>query len=234
MTTENLHLKQISCLQSPVNNQAWQEIAKYSPAVLDCLVENRADREPEQPDLPALATSSLREQISRQDLTSDDIPWWSIDESRQDEHVNGSLQLKRFFYDCSYLSPFVRNVYRREQSAKGWYRWVGPDPALNMMIPLSPAESEHWMFTVTFHAFLDESHSNCVSFQVNDRFLPLEWVGDSSYQCRFPAAHLYRDAHPGKSTLASLTISVPEARQASEQDQRIIAFAFRELLLIPA
>ena len=34
--------------------------------------------------------------------------------SRHDKHDVEPFRLKRFVYDCSYLSPFVSNVYMRE------------------------------------------------------------------------------------------------------------------------
>jgi hypothetical protein len=161
------------------------------------------------------------------------IPWHTADDDQPNEIESKPLRLTHFIYNCSYLSPFTKNLYTREHSAKGWYRWVGPDPVLEVRLPLAPTESDYWLFTVTFHAFLDESHSQKIIFKVNDKRKPLEWLEDSIYRSRIDASELFGNTRTSEFTVVSLSIGVPTACRASEQDQRIIAFAIRELSLIP-
>jgi len=234
MSTQNLYLKQISCLQSPVCNQGWHEIVHSSPAALHCLVEAEMLAETQQEDLAAEMTAIQASEVSRQEHVDDPIPWCKVDGHQQDEDENKPFQLERFVYDCSYLSPFVCNLYTREHSAKGWYRWVGPSPALDVRLPLAQSECEHWLFKATFHAFLDESHAKNITFKVNDKQKPLDWLEGSTYQSRITALELYGNERPSELAVVSITIALPEARKASEQDQRIIAFAIRGLSLTPA
>lgn len=234
MSSQNLYLKQISCLQSPVNNQGWHEVVHYSPSALQCLVETARAGEPQQATLAAASADRPYEQRSEEKPVDEPIPWCTVDDGHYDKHDDEPFQLKRFVYDCSYLSPFVSNVYMREKSAKGWYRWVGPDPVLVVRLPLAPAESEHWLFTATFHAFLDEAHAKSITFRVNEKSKNLEWLEGSTYQSKITSADLYGTAQPSEIAVPSLSIAVPEPRQASEQDQRILAFAIRELSLTPA
>jgi hypothetical protein len=232
MSTQNLYLKQISCLESPVDNQGWHEITHHYPAVSHCLVE--VGPISMQPSLSVDKNVIDSDQQSSQALIDEPIPWcdaWSDDGVEDDSKP---FQLKRFVYDCSYLSPFVGNVYSREHSAKGWYRWVGPDPHLVVRLPLAPAETENWLFTATFHAFIDDAYAQSIGFEVNGNSKPLEWLEGSVYQSRITTFDLYRNAKPREVAVASLSISVPEARQGSEQDQRLLAFAIRELTLLPA
>jgi hypothetical protein len=62
----------------------------------------------------------------------------------------------------------------------------------------------------------------------------LDWLEGSTYQSRITASELYGDANPSELAVVSLKIALPEAHKASEQDQRIIAFAIRGLSLTPA
>lgn len=234
MSTQNLYLKQISCLQTPVNNQGWHEIAHYSPAALSCLVEAETAAESQTDHLAADTTPIKGERGTHLEPVDEPIPWCTADFDHQHEDESNPFQLKCFVYDCSYLSPFVRSLYSREQSAKGWYRWVGPDPVLEVRLPLAPAESMHWVFTATFHAFLDEAQAKDITFEVNNKRKPLDWLAGSTYQSRISSSELYGNAHPGELAVVSLSIAVPEARIASEQDQRLLAFAIRELSLTPA
>lgn len=235
MSAQNLYLKQISCLQFPVNNQGWHEVVHYSPSALQCLVEAVRAGEPEHP-APAGVhiAESTDEQRVKETTVVESIPWYTVDDGRHNKRDDEPFQLKRFVYDCSYLSPFVNNVYMREKSSKGWYRWVGPNPVLIVRLPLAPVEAEHWLFTVTFHAFLDEAHAKRITFRVNENSKPLEWLEGSTYQSKMTSADLYGTAQPSEMAVPSLSISVPEARQASVQDQRILAFAIRELSLTRA
>ena len=143
------------------------------------------------------------------------------------------MYLKRFVYDCSYLSPYVSNVYKRERSVDGWYRWVGPDPFLIVRVPLAPTESENWLFTITFHAFLNDDDAKSIFFMVNEKSNCLKWLRGSTYQSKITSANLYGTADSGKLAIPTLSISIPEARQPSERDQRILAFAISELSLTP-
>ena len=233
MSTQNLYLNQISCLQSPVCNQGWHEIVHSSPAALHCLVEAEGLAETQQEDLAAELTAIQASEVARQEHVDDLIPWCQIDGHQQDEHENKPFQLERFFYDCSYFTPFVSNLYSREYSAKGWYRWVGPNPALKVRLPLEQSECEHWLFKATFHSFLDESHAKKIAFEVNDKQKPLVWLEGSTYQSKIDSADLYGNTNPGELAVVLLSIAVPEARQAFELDQRILAFAIRELSLTP-
>jgi hypothetical protein len=185
-------------------------------------------------DLAAEITGIQASEVTRQEHVDDPIPWCKVDGHRQDDDENKPFQLERFVYDCSYLSPFVGNLYTREHSAKGWYRWVGPNPALEVRLPLAQVECEHWLFTATFHAFLDESHAKSITFEVNDKQKPLDWLEGSTYQSRITASEIYGNSHPSERAVVSLTIALPEALKASEQDQRVIAFAIRGLSLTPA
>jgi hypothetical protein len=234
MSTQNLYLKQISCLVSPVRNHGWHEIAQHCPAALHCLVE----AEPElvfHEHEPAIAIQEENDQNTSIGEPIDvPIPWYEICESDDDPDDGRAFQLERFFYDCSYLSPFVGNVYAREQSAKGWYRWVGPEPVLQIKLPLAPVATEQWIFKATFHAFLEDSHSQELRFEVNGKTKPLEWIEGSIYQSQIQSSELYRSDRAGEVAIVSLAIGVPEARQASEADQRLLAFAIRELTLFPA
>jgi hypothetical protein len=90
------------------------------------------------------------------------------------------------------------------------------------------------LFKATFHAFLDESHAKNITFEVNDKQKPLDWLEGSTYQSRITALELYGNERPSELAVVSITIALPEARKASEQDQRIIAFAIRGLSLTPA
>jgi hypothetical protein len=182
MSTQNLYLKQISCLQSPVCNQGWLEIVHNSPAALHCLVEAKILAETQQEDLAVEMTTIQARHLTSQEHVDDPVPWCKVDGNQQDEDENKPFQLERFVYDCSYLSPFVSNLYTREHSVKGWYRWVGPNPSLEIRLPLAPTECEHWLFTATFHAFLNESHAQNITFEVNEKRKPLEWLEDSTYQ----------------------------------------------------
>jgi hypothetical protein len=234
MSTQNLHLKQISCLQSPVFNQGWHEIVQYFPAALQGLVEEEILAEVKQEALAAKFTNIQAWQAKRQDHEGDSIPWCKIDGHQQGENENKPFQLKSFVYDCSYVSPFVSNLYTREHSAMGWYRWVGPNPALEVRLPLAPAECEHWLFTATFHAFLDETHAKNITFKVHGKQKPFAWIEGLTYQSRISALELFGNANPTDLAVILLSIALPEARKASEQDQRMIAFAIRELSLTPA
>ena len=234
MSSQNFYLKQISCLQSPVNNQDWNEVVHYSPSALQFLAEIAIVEKPEQAAFAVGPVASFDEQGVEEQTVDEPIPWCTVDAIHHDKHDDEPFQLKRFVYDCSYLSPFVRNVYMREKSAKGWYRWVGPDPVLVIRLPLAPAESEHWLFTATFHAFLDQAHAKSISFRVNEKSQSLEWLEGSTYQSKITSADLYGTANPSVLAAVSLSIAVPEARRASEQDKRILAFAIRELSLTPA
>jgi hypothetical protein len=235
MSTQNLYLKQISCLQSPVNNQGWYEVVHYSPSALQCLAETAIPGEPQQAAFAAAPAASSDEQGVEEKTVNEPIPWCTVDDGHHDKDDDDEpFHLKRFVYDCSYLSPFVSNVHMREKSANGWFRWVGPDPVLVVRLPLAPAESEYWLFTATIHAFLDEAHANSITFRVNEKSYALEWLDDSTYQSKITSADLYGTAGPSGLAVPKLSIAVPEARQASEQDQRILAFAIRELSLTPA
>jgi hypothetical protein len=232
MSSQNFYLKQISCLESPVNNQGWHEIVHHCPAALHCLVQ--VDPVSQQQN-PAVDENDIDPgQPINEALFDEPIPWCDVMTDDGDVDIIKPFQLESFVYDCSYLSPFVGNVYSREQSVKGWYRWVGPDPRLVVRIPLAPAKAENWLFTATFHAFLDDAHAQSLGFEVNGKSKPLEWLEGSAYQCRISTADLYCNAKEGDVAVVSLSISVPEARQSSQEDQRLLAFAIRELTLVPA
>jgi hypothetical protein len=64
--------------------------------------------------------------------------------------------------------------------------------------------------------------------------MPLEWLEGSIYQSRIAKAELFINAQPGEAAVAHLSIGIPEARQTSNDDQRMLAFAIRELTLFPA
>ena len=233
MSKQNLYLKQISCLKSPINNHGWNEILSYYPACLDCLVESREVSEPEFLPSAKKTVFSSDLQSKEEKLFDEPIVWCTSDGNYLDRREDESFQLKRFVYDCSYLSPFVSNVYMRENSTNGWYRWVGPDPILLMRLPLAPAESENWVFTATFHTFLDEEHSKNITFKVNERRQSMKWVKGLTYQANITSTDLYGNVSPRESALSTLSISIPEARKANEPDQRMLAFSFFELSLIP-
>jgi hypothetical protein len=111
MSIQNLYLKQISCLQSPVNNQGWDEIAHYSPTLLQILVEVE-DRGPEDSDSTHVVDK--HHSVSNQQEPNDSpIPWYTGRITSQVDNVKEIIQLKRFIYDCSYTSPFIRNIYSR-------------------------------------------------------------------------------------------------------------------------
>ena len=234
MSTQNLYLKQISCLVSPVRNQGWHEIAHHCPAALHCLVEAESEQVIHEHE-PAIA---LQEEYDKKtsigELIDAPIPWCEVCENDGDPDEGRPCQLERFFYDCSYMSPFVGNVYTREQSPEGWYRWVGPEPVLQIRLPLATVATEQWIFKATFHVFLEDSHSQQLHFQVNGKTKPLEWIKGSIYQSQIQSSELYRSDRAGDVAIVSLAIYVPEARQASEEDQRLLAFAIRELTLFPA
>ena len=122
----------------------------------------------------------------------------------------------------------------REKSSNGWYRWVGPEPILKVNIPLNITQTEKWLFTITFHAFLNDSDTKSITFKVNEKNKPLEWIRGSTYQSKISSEELYGSVNPSNYELASLSIAVPRARQVSAQDKRILAFAISKLTLIPA
>jgi hypothetical protein len=233
MSTQNLYLKQISCLGSPVRNQGWYEIVKHCPAALHCLVEAEPEPVSLQTDLGVDIKEETNENSRFEQPIEVPIPWCEVSKIDDDSDGGRPFRLKGFFYDCSYLSPFVGNVYAREQSARGWYRWVGPEPVLQIKLPLAPIDTEQWIFKVTFHAFLEDSHSQQLRFEVNGRTRPLEWIEESIYQSQIQSSELYLGAKSGEVAIVLLVIGVPEARQTSETDQRFLAFAIRELTLLP-
>jgi hypothetical protein len=234
MSTQNLYLKQISCLISPVRNQGWHEIIKNCPAALHCLVEAEPDPVPRQTDLGVEIKEENNKNSSFEEQMDAPIPWSEVTKSDDDSDDGGPFLLEYFFYDCSYLSPFVGNIYAREQSINGWYRWVGPEPVLQIKLPLALIDTEQWIFKATFHAFLEDSHSQQLRFEVNGKTKPLEWIEGSIYQSQIQSSELYVSDRAGEVAIVSLAIGVPEARQASEEDQRLLAFAIRELTLFPA
>jgi hypothetical protein len=230
MNRQNLYLKQISCLASPVRNQDWCEIVQHFPAALICL--NKLESYPI-PLHSELATATPCKHTERQGI-DEPIPWCEISDDAETESDSRPFVLEAFFYDCSYLSPFVGNVYARERSENGWYRWVGPSPTLEIRLPLALVSTESWLLKVAFHAFHDDSHSQHICFEVNGNSKKLEWVEKSVYQSRIMSNELYLNTTPGKTNVVSMKISVPEAKQASEDDQRLLSFAIREITLFPA
>ena len=234
MSNKNLYLIQINCLLSPENNLGWHEVVQYSPSALQCLVNIARSGAPEH----ALSGEQIAISCDKQKVfdkpKDESIPWSTFDDKHKDNCKSESMYLKRFVYDCSYLSPYVGNVYKRERAADGWYRWVGPDPVLIVRVPLAPTESDHWLFTVTFHAFLNDDHAKNIIFKVNEKSNSLKWLRGSTYQSRITSANLYGTADSGKLAIPTLSIAIPEARQPSERDQRILAFAISELSLAPA
>ena len=231
MSTQNLYLKQISCLQSPICNQGWHEIVRYFPGASVILVEEQEKSQPVTLEVEAKAIQG--EQKKCPDTVNEPIPWCMPDIKRQDEGLSKPIQLKSFAYDCSYVTPFVRNIYAREKAAKGWFRWVGPDPSLEVRLPLGRTESENWLFTVTFQAFLEETHAQSVAFEVNGKRKPLKWLEETTYQSTITSIELKRNPDEGELTAISLSITGQEPRRAAEDDQRMIVFAIRELSLIP-
>lgn len=233
MEKRNLYLNQISCLESPAKNQNWHDIVHYSPSASHCLSEATEFVEKAEKSLSFENFAIQSNQETHQGSVDQPIPWCTADRQHFDKESK-PLMIKRFIYDCSYLSPFVSNLYTRELSDKGWYRWVGPDPYLEVRIPLARVESEHWLFTATFHAFVDESHAKCIVFEVNSQQKPLKWIEGSTYQSKIATSDLYANTNPKIPALVSMSIAVPGAHRASEQDQRILAFAIRRLSFTPA
>jgi hypothetical protein len=233
MEMHNLYLNQISCLESPANNKNWHDIIHCSPFASHCLSEATEFVEKAEKSLSSENLAIQSNQETHQGSVDEPIPWCTADRQHFDEE-NKPIMMKRFIYDCSYLSPFVSNLYTREQSDQGWYRWVGPDPYLEVRIPIARVESEHWLFTATFHAFVDESHAKCIVFEVDNQQKPLEWIEGSTYQSKISSSELYANTHPNSPAVLSMSIAVPGAHRASEQDQRILAFAIRRLSLTPA
>ncbi|QEY31802.1 hypothetical protein EVJ50_05610 [Synechococcus sp. RSCCF101] len=232
MNTKTFYLKQISCLQTPADNPAWHEIIHHSPGVSHSLVEVEPRFQSES--ISVHTESILTDQTNRQSQADEPIPWYPKSIDQQFGEESKPLCLRRFTYDCSYLSPFVGNLYSREPSAKGWYRWIGPNPILELRLPLAPDISENWLFTATFHAFTNEEHAECLAFEVNGHHKPLEWTGGSSYQCKLKAKDFLGTSISKGISVAIISLSIPASRQASESDQRIIAFAIRYLSLVPA
>jgi hypothetical protein len=234
MSTQNLNLKKISCLASPLQNSSWREILSHYPTILHCLFRSYPEMVTLQPKSP-VETSSYDLEIQSAGKSPDlPIPWRETNVDNVKAHNEKPFQLERFFYDCSYLSPFLGNVYGRESSEAFFYRWVGPDPVLKIKLPLAPLEISSWVFEVIFHAFIDESHSESLSLEVNGKSKPLQWIESSVYQSRLRSSDLYASSKPGKPSVTTLSISVPEAKQASKEDERYLAFAIRQLTLFPA
>ena len=232
MSNQNFYIKQTSCLQQPAHNRSWHDILQKYPGISLLLTETGAKSQSKATAVDSTAIKAGK--ANQRHPIGQSIPWCTSNLKQKDEEEKQQFQLKRFIYDCSYLSPFVSNLYTRERSAKGWYRWVGPNPGLEVRLPMAQDQCEHWLFTATFHAFLDESHANNITFDVNDKQKQLDWIEGSTYQSRITASELYGNARPCELAVVSITIALPEARKASEQDQRIIAFAIRGLSLTPA
>lgn len=156
------------------------------------------------------------------------IPWGPLMARR--EKVDPILPpMKNLFYDGASLTPLIGNLYGREPSESGWIRWVGPEPILTIRFPFQ-AGIKGWRFEVEIARFFDKNDSSSLRFHVNGNNLPLFWAEGNTYWAeidgRLIDEALQKDPAMGCSVLQ---LSIPSSHRPEGEDQRILAFAIRQI-----
>lgn len=238
-SSSSLNKQRQSVLEDPYDKTGWKNLLEISRTVTDLNefqellerifvelnstldIENNA--EDTESGEKKNEKSSLHTEVVQRNRSLNNtcgmIPW-----QRSNLSEAKLRPLEMFDYDCSYLSPFLANVYGRECWESGWYRWVGPDPALVLHLPLN-TEKQNWHLNVEFHSFYDQEDSNTLKLLVNDRMLPIQWVRDTEYEANIGSVDKER-------ALTTIRLAIARSHQPKEGgDQRQLAFSIRRLSL---
>lgn len=220
-----------SCLQSPNHHEGWSEIYHLYPQIRDLLIPLASDNR-DASDL--LLADPILENLN---VLPSALPirWSSGNQSSGDLPAFTHLRLTAFDYDCGATSPYVSNVYRREWSHDGWYRWVGPLPELRLLLPID-VYAHPWKLTIVIHAFACEENCHNLRLVVLGKQFPLVWLEGTTYTCEFKPADLVKAEQSSiktTSSLADIIIAAPPSVSPSDQDERLISFAIRKLTLTP-
>lgn len=139
--------------------------------------------------------------------------------------------MRNLFYDGSSLTPLIGNLYGREPSETGWIRWVGPEPILTIRFPFQIG-IKSWRFEVEIARFFDMNDSSSLRFHVNENDLPLFWADGNTYWAeidgRLIDEALEKDPAMGCS---DLQLSIPSSHRPEGEDQRMLAFAIRQITM---
>ena len=232
MNDLNLNLLQEDCLRHPRSTKNWPNIVAHSSILSNLLRSSRSAELKSNTQTPELNKCNDPDSASHNHQVL--IPWSDVESTMQDKSERCTVPINSFFYDCSYVSPFIRNIYSREYSHQGWYRWIGPKPVLEINLPCLRRDFKIWQFTIEFHSFLEEAQSKNIVFEANGLPMRLDWSSDLIYNSILDLSKLPHKQKGHDEYCLNLTISVPSARQASEQDKRQIAFAVRLITMKPA
>lgn len=236
MIQDSINSIRLNCLQSPLSSSSWSLIGQIYPHIKDLLV----DYSP----LSCVGTTQATESLldvsqvkTEQGEAAPTLPiqWHVVTPKGQDKSRELYTNLQFFDYDCSSVSPFVSNVYRREWSNEGWYRWIGPQEELAINVPIDLLLASQWKLTVVIHAFASEENCANLKLLVGSKQYPLSWVEDKTYTCQFESLGVEQPKRADKTNpYIKISLSAPPVKSPSANDHRLISFAIRRITLIPA
>jgi len=224
-----IQYKQIDCLLNPGTSTSWIDIVNKNPELKSLF---KALGPP--PDGNVINNKS--DQIDPKEKILSTTPRlipWSKPMSPITEIENIYPETSNsFFYDCSYISPAIKNVYSRELSEQGWYRWVGPEPCLIITLPINCKLIDQWIFSIAFHSFINDVDASSLSLTINGTNTRLDWLLGSSYQAIIPS-DLFKDNENIDTYKVNICVSTPQAYPSLNGDSRRLAFAIRTLSFQP-
>ena len=224
-----LQYKQIDCLLNPSTTISWTDIVNKNPK-LESLFKSNGSH----PDNHTVSNKPHKIDSREQKLVTESrlIPWSKpVNLIPKIENIS-SEPLNSFTYDCSYVSPAIKNIYSRELSEQGWYRWVGPEPCLIINLPINYQLSDQWIFSIAFHSFINDIDSANLSLVINDVNTRLDWLLESSYKAIITSSMLNSSENNG-TQIVKIQVSIPQAYPSSIGDSRRLAFAIRTFSFLP-
>ena len=235
MPSSSLIASQFSCLLKPRHNHDWRNVIDAFPEIKSLIVNN-AHVDTTSHDATVEPLPEQHQRVEDGNLVStQSIPWSTSFQSSKRPEADRSRLLPSFEYDCSYVTPLMTNLYGREWSEDGWYRWVGPDPWIELLLPLDWQAAEEWKVLLKLHGFASEENSSNLQIAIDTLQYPLSWIEGATYQCTFKlnaqAADLSTEAGPRPT---KIVLSAPPARAVNENDQRLLSFALRSITITPS
>jgi hypothetical protein len=224
-----IQYKQIDCLLNPGTSTSWIDIVNKNPDLIRLF---KALGPPPDANIINNKPNQLDPKEKILSTTPRLIPWSKLmPPFTEIENIYPEI-LNSFFYDCSYICPAIKNVYSRELSEQGWYRWVGPEPCLIVNLLINCKLTDHWIFSIAFHSFINDIDASNLSLTINGTNTKLDWLLGSSYQAIIPS-NLFKVNENIDTCKVNICISTPQAYPSLNGDSRRLAFAIRTLSFQP-